>query len=161
MYFVRYLCWVCTGHLNFSVELAGIEMHATNSSQPFVTASSTLRQLAKPLPLDFPQPTHDLWRPSCKATPLANRTPRAVPISKELFSTPLTEAPRRASSQANSRTMAKKPMRLPPLRVLRVRNPNKQDGNPCVTVMSTVLGRYRAVGSIWRPRSVRDGRCHR
>lgn len=36
--------------------------------------------------------------------------------------------------------MAKKPMRLPPLRVLRVHNPNKQEGNPCVAVMSTVLG---------------------
>lgn len=35
--------------------------------------------------------------------------------------------------------MPNKPMRLPPLKVLRVRNPNKPEINPCVTVMSTVL----------------------
>lgn len=31
-------------------------------------------------------------------------------------------------------------MRLPPLRILRVRNPNKPVPNPCLTVMSSVLG---------------------
>ena len=31
-------------------------------------------------------------------------------------------------------------MRLPPLRTLRVRNPNQSEGNPCVTIMSSVLG---------------------
>jgi hypothetical protein len=36
--------------------------------------------------------------------------------------------------------MSNKPMRLPPLRVLRVRNPNRTEPNPCVTVMSSVLG---------------------
>lgn len=35
-----------------------------------------------------------------------------------------------------------KPMRLPPLRVLRVKNPNKQEGNPCLPIMSTVLCEY-------------------
>ncbi|KAF3765397.1 mitochondrial ribosomal protein 10 [Cryphonectria parasitica EP155] len=42
--------------------------------------------------------------------------------------------------------MAKKPMRLPPLRVLRVRNPNKQEGNPCITVMSSVLACWASTG---------------
>lgn len=36
--------------------------------------------------------------------------------------------------------MAKTPMRLPPVRVLRVRNPNKKETNPCFTAMSSVLG---------------------
>lgn len=36
--------------------------------------------------------------------------------------------------------MAPKPMRLPPMRVLRVRNPNKDEANPCLPVMSSVLG---------------------
>ncbi|EOO01736.1 putative 37s ribosomal protein mrp10 protein [Phaeoacremonium minimum UCRPA7] len=39
----------------------------------------------------------------------------------------------------------KKPMRLPPLRTLRVRNPNQSEGNPCVTIMSSVLG-YNTAG---------------
>lgn len=34
----------------------------------------------------------------------------------------------------------KNPIRLPPLRVLRVRNPNQAETNPCLTVMSSVLG---------------------
>lgn len=38
--------------------------------------------------------------------------------------------------------MVQKPMRLPPLRVLRVRNPNKEETNPCLPVMSSVLGEY-------------------
>lgn len=36
--------------------------------------------------------------------------------------------------------MVQKPMRLPPLRVLRVRNPNKEAPNPCLPIMSSVLG---------------------
>jgi hypothetical protein len=35
---------------------------------------------------------------------------------------------------------SKNPIRLPPLRVLRVRNPNRSEPNPCLTVMSSVLG---------------------
>ena len=31
------------------------------------------------------------------------------------------------------------PMRLPPLRRLKVRNPNAGDGNPCLAIMSSVL----------------------
>ena len=34
----------------------------------------------------------------------------------------------------------KNPIRLPPLRVLRVRHANRAEANPCVTVMSSVLG---------------------
>lgn len=34
----------------------------------------------------------------------------------------------------------KNPIRLPPLRVLRVRHPNRPESNPCLTVMSSVLG---------------------
>lgn len=33
-----------------------------------------------------------------------------------------------------------KPMKLPPLRVLRVRDPKRKVENPCIAVMSTVLG---------------------
>ena len=36
--------------------------------------------------------------------------------------------------------MPQKPIRLPPMKVLRVRNPNFKQENPCVTVMSSVLG---------------------
>ncbi|KAI3394664.1 hypothetical protein diail_2474 [Diaporthe ilicicola] len=42
--------------------------------------------------------------------------------------------------------MVSKPMRLPPLRVLRVRNPNKQEGNPCVPIMSSVLACWASAG---------------
>lgn len=35
-----------------------------------------------------------------------------------------------------------KPMRLPPVRVLRVKNPNKQAERPCMQLMSSVLGTY-------------------
>lgn len=35
---------------------------------------------------------------------------------------------------------AKTPIKLPPLRVLRVKNPNQREGNPCVQVLSSVLG---------------------
>lgn len=35
--------------------------------------------------------------------------------------------------------MPQKPIRLPPLKVLRVKQPNKPEGNPCLTVMSAVL----------------------
>ncbi|KAG7284960.1 hypothetical protein NEMBOFW57_009576 [Staphylotrichum longicolle] len=35
---------------------------------------------------------------------------------------------------------SKNPIRLPPLRVLRVRNPNRSEPNPCLTIMSSVLG---------------------
>jgi hypothetical protein len=34
----------------------------------------------------------------------------------------------------------KNPIRLPPLRVLRVRQPNRAEPNPCLTIMSSVLG---------------------
>ncbi|KAH6616073.1 hypothetical protein B0J18DRAFT_469319 [Chaetomium sp. MPI-SDFR-AT-0129] len=38
------------------------------------------------------------------------------------------------------------PIRLPPLRVLRVRNPNFRESNPCVTVMSSVLACWASAG---------------
>ncbi|PSR75153.1 mitochondrial ribosomal protein 10 [Coniella lustricola] len=42
--------------------------------------------------------------------------------------------------------MAKKPMRLPPLRVIRVRNPNKQESNTCIAAMSSVLACWASTG---------------
>lgn len=36
--------------------------------------------------------------------------------------------------------MPQKPMRLPPVSVLRVKQPNKKPENPCIAVMTSVLG---------------------
>ena len=36
--------------------------------------------------------------------------------------------------------MVHKPIRLPPLKKLKVRQPNKAEENPCIAVMSSVLG---------------------
>lgn len=33
-----------------------------------------------------------------------------------------------------------KPIRLPPLKTLRVHNPKRQPENPCIAIMSSVLG---------------------
>ncbi|OAA71101.1 37S ribosomal protein Mrp10 [Akanthomyces lecanii RCEF 1005] len=41
--------------------------------------------------------------------------------------------------------MPQKPIRLPPLEVLRVKNPKRNPKNPCTVVMSSVLG-YNAAG---------------
>lgn len=41
-----------------------------------------------------------------------------------------------------------KPMRLPPLKVLRVKNPNRQSEQPCMAIMSSVLGESIAFPSI-------------
>lgn len=38
------------------------------------------------------------------------------------------------------RAMPQKPIRLPPLEVLRVKNPKRNPKNPCTVVMSSVLG---------------------
>ncbi|KAK0630420.1 hypothetical protein B0T17DRAFT_490069 [Bombardia bombarda] len=40
----------------------------------------------------------------------------------------------------------KNPIRLPPLRVLRVRHPNRSETNPCVLVMSSVLSCWASAG---------------
>ncbi|TPX12927.1 uncharacterized protein E0L32_006572 [Thyridium curvatum] len=40
----------------------------------------------------------------------------------------------------------KTPMRLPPLKVLRVRNPNQKETNPCLNVMSSVLACWASAG---------------
>ena len=37
---------------------------------------------------------------------------------------------------------SQKPIRLPPLKILRVRNPNGKRERPCMSVMSSVLGTY-------------------
>ncbi|KAH8890255.1 hypothetical protein GQ53DRAFT_607436, partial [Thozetella sp. PMI_491] len=42
--------------------------------------------------------------------------------------------------------MVKKPMRLPPLERLRVRNPNRTEVSPCVTVMISVLTCWASAG---------------
>ncbi|KAK7920903.1 hypothetical protein PG985_008925 [Apiospora marii] len=39
-----------------------------------------------------------------------------------------------------------KPMRLPPVRVLRVKNPNKQAERPCMQLMSSVLACWASSG---------------
>ncbi len=46
-------------------------------------------------------------------------------------------------------SIANTKMRLPPLKVLRVRNPNQQESNPCVTVMSSVLGTRTSARHAW------------
>jgi len=38
------------------------------------------------------------------------------------------------------------PIRLPPLRVLRVRNPDRPEVNPCITIMSSVLSCWASAG---------------
>ncbi|KAL2266806.1 hypothetical protein VTJ83DRAFT_6158 [Remersonia thermophila] len=38
------------------------------------------------------------------------------------------------------------PIRLPPLKVLRVRNPNRHEPNPCLNIMSSVLACWASAG---------------
>ncbi|KLU86901.1 37S ribosomal protein Mrp10 [Magnaporthiopsis poae ATCC 64411] len=40
----------------------------------------------------------------------------------------------------------KNPIKLPPLRVLRVRNPTQKEVNPCLTVMQSVLACWASAG---------------
>ncbi|KAK4101204.1 mitochondrial ribosomal protein 10 [Parathielavia hyrcaniae] len=42
--------------------------------------------------------------------------------------------------------MTQKPIRLPPLRSLRVRQPNRHEPNPCLTIMSSVLACWASAG---------------
>ncbi|KAB5585094.1 mitochondrial ribosomal protein 10 [Coniochaeta sp. 2T2.1] len=42
--------------------------------------------------------------------------------------------------------MPNRPIRLPPLKALRVRNPNRPEENPCVAVMSSVLTCWASAG---------------
>lgn len=51
--------------------------------------------------------------------------------------------PRRFPQPTDDTMSSKNPIRLPPLRVLRVRNPNRSEPNPCLTIMSSVLGTSR------------------
>ena len=37
---------------------------------------------------------------------------------------------------------SRNPIRLPPLKVLRVHNTSRTEPNPCVAIMSSVLGRH-------------------
>ncbi|OTA55260.1 mitochondrial ribosomal protein 10 [Hypoxylon sp. EC38] len=41
---------------------------------------------------------------------------------------------------------SQKPIRLPPLKVLRVRNPNGQRERPCMAIMSSVLACWASAG---------------
>ncbi|KAI1281521.1 37S ribosomal protein Mrp10 [Xylaria sp. FL0933] len=41
---------------------------------------------------------------------------------------------------------AQKPIRLPPLKTLRVRNPNGKPERPCVAIMSSVLSCWASAG---------------
>ncbi|KAI0136760.1 hypothetical protein BJ170DRAFT_603116 [Xylariales sp. AK1849] len=43
-------------------------------------------------------------------------------------------------------TGTQKPIRLPPLRVLRVKNPNRQADRPCMALMSSVLACWASAG---------------
>lgn len=47
-------------------------------------------------------------------------------------------------------TMPSKPMRLPPLKVLRVKNPKMKQENPCLVVMNSVLCKLRLLCSTAR-----------
>lgn len=38
-----------------------------------------------------------------------------------------------------------KPIRLPPLKTLRVHNPKRQVENPCIAIMSSVLGMFSSL----------------
>ncbi|KAK1990771.1 CHCH domain-containing protein [Colletotrichum falcatum] len=42
--------------------------------------------------------------------------------------------------------MPSKPMRLPPVKVLRVRQPNKKVQDPCVQIMTSVLACWASAG---------------
>ncbi|CAI0651878.1 37S ribosomal protein MRP10 [Colletotrichum fructicola] len=42
--------------------------------------------------------------------------------------------------------MPQKPMRLPPVSVLRVKQPNKKPENPCIAVMTSVLACWASAG---------------
>ncbi|CCC06540.1 hypothetical protein SMAC4_07449 [Sordaria macrospora] len=42
--------------------------------------------------------------------------------------------------------MVHKPIRLPPLKKLKVRQPNKAEENPCIAVMSSVLACWASAG---------------
>ncbi|KAJ0163543.1 37S ribosomal protein MRP10, mitochondrial [Colletotrichum tanaceti] len=42
--------------------------------------------------------------------------------------------------------MPSKPKRLPPVKNLRVRQPNKPEANPCINVMTTVLACWASAG---------------
>ncbi|KZF24855.1 mitochondrial ribosomal protein 10 [Xylona heveae TC161] len=44
------------------------------------------------------------------------------------------------------KTTTKAPMRLPPLPKLRVRHPNKTETNPCMAIMSSMLGCWASSG---------------
>ncbi|GAP92246.1 putative 37S ribosomal protein Mrp10 [Rosellinia necatrix] len=41
---------------------------------------------------------------------------------------------------------AQKPIRLPPLKILRVRNPNGKPERPCMAIMSSVLSCWASAG---------------
>ncbi|KAI2624726.1 mitochondrial ribosomal protein 10 [Hypomontagnella submonticulosa] len=43
-------------------------------------------------------------------------------------------------------SLSQKPIRLPPLKVLRVRNPNGKQDRPCVSIMSSVLACWASAG---------------
>ncbi|PHH77404.1 hypothetical protein CDD82_3532 [Ophiocordyceps australis] len=42
--------------------------------------------------------------------------------------------------------MTKKPIRLPPLKILRVHSPKKKIENPCLAIMSSVLACWASAG---------------
>lgn len=46
--------------------------------------------------------------------------------------------------------VGQKPIRLPPLKTLRVHNPKRQVENPCIAIMSSVLGRFSGPLSLRR-----------
>ncbi len=46
---------------------------------------------------------------------------------------------------------SKNPIRLPPLKVLRVRNTSRTEANPCLAIMSSVLGTHLPTAPDKRP----------
>ncbi|VTO93964.1 unnamed protein product [Fusarium graminearum] len=53
-----------------------------------------------------------------------------------------------------------KPIRLPPLKTLRVHNPKRQVENPCIAIMSSVLGRSLLPCSLYLYTRKREGRAN-
>lgn len=61
--------------------------------------------------------------------------------------------PRSSLSTQNSATMAgrHKPIRLPPLKTLRVHDPKRSVENPCIAIMSSVLGTFSSFPTLSPP----------
>lgn len=55
---------------------------------------------------------------------------------------PLHFLPKKEADLKTNMSGSAKAIRLPPLKTLRVHNPKRQPENPCIAIMSSVLGMY-------------------